>query len=84
MFRGATTSSVSPFLRGWRCSFEDARVKLILDTLVLGLSVPTSFVSDGIYANIRVYLPREKDDDGEEEEQKGKEGKIRKEDTGNR
>lgn len=64
MFRGATTSSVSPFLRGWRCSFEDARVKLILDTLVLGLSVPTSFVSDGIYANIRVYLPREKDDGG--------------------
>lgn len=52
MFRGATTASVSLFLRGWRYSFEDARVKFILNTLVLGPSVSTGFVSDGIHANI--------------------------------
>lgn len=46
MFRGATTASVSLFLRGWRYSFEDARVKFILNTLVLGPSVSTGFVSE--------------------------------------
>lgn len=57
MFRGATTASVSLFLRGWRYSFEDARVKFILNTLVLGPSVSTGFVSK--MEHTRIFAKRE-------------------------